>query len=111
MALVAGTEFAGDYRIERLLDAGGMGVVYEATQQNTGARWAVKVMRPELLSHTKALGLIAFFCLTGRIYWEGGQQEDSSIDKRDDGDAVLHGGERAALLSAWRREERGCDEP
>ncbi len=36
--------------INRTIGSGGMGVVYEATQEQTGRRVAVKVIRPELVS-------------------------------------------------------------
>jgi serine/threonine protein kinase len=43
-----GAVLGGDFEIVRLLAEGGMGAVYEATQKSTGARRAIKTMRPEL---------------------------------------------------------------
>ena len=40
----------GGYRIERLIAAGGMGVVYEAEQASTGQRVALKLIRPGVSS-------------------------------------------------------------
>jgi hypothetical protein len=44
--LAPGSEFAG-YRIERLLDRGGMGIVYVATEIDLGRTVALKVIAPE----------------------------------------------------------------
>jgi serine/threonine protein kinase len=46
----AGTIFAGDYRVESALSAGGMGAVYHATQISTGKPRALKVMLPTLVA-------------------------------------------------------------
>ncbi len=46
--LSSGTTIAGRYRVERLLGAGGMGTVYEATQLAIGRRVAIKVLRPDV---------------------------------------------------------------
>jgi len=48
--IAPGQLFAGRYRILRLLKAGGMGAVYEATHEQTRRRVALKVMRPEIVS-------------------------------------------------------------
>lgn len=40
----------GNYRVARLVGVGGMGAVYEAQQDRTGRRVAIKVIRPELIS-------------------------------------------------------------
>jgi protein-disulfide isomerase len=45
----AGTIFGSDFRIERELGRGGMGVVYIATQLSTGHERALKLMHPGLL--------------------------------------------------------------
>ena len=49
MTLAPGSVLAHTYEIRRLISAGGMGRVYEATNQVTGDTVAVKVIRPELL--------------------------------------------------------------
>ncbi len=47
--LVVGAMFAGRYRIERRIAAGGMGAVYEVTHIETSRRRALKVMHPDLV--------------------------------------------------------------
>jgi serine/threonine protein kinase/formylglycine-generating enzyme required for sulfatase activity len=47
-SLTEGTIFAGDYRVARLLGAGGMGEVYVVHQLSTGRDRALKVMSPHL---------------------------------------------------------------
>lgn len=47
-SLTEGTLFANDYRIMRLLGAGGMGAVYVVLQLSTERERALKVMLPEL---------------------------------------------------------------
>jgi serine/threonine protein kinase/tetratricopeptide (TPR) repeat protein len=42
-------ERLGEFRIERLLGVGGMGVVYLALQESLGRRVALKIVRPELV--------------------------------------------------------------
>ena len=42
--LLAGQTF-GAYKIDRLLGRGGMGEVYEAIEQETGRRVAIKILR------------------------------------------------------------------
>ena len=42
-----GALFAGDYKIVRALKEGGMGAVYVAEQQSTGAMRALKLMHPQ----------------------------------------------------------------
>lgn len=46
---------AGKYRVERVLGAGGMGAVFEATHQVTGKRFAVKWLLPDLSGHAEAV--------------------------------------------------------
>jgi eukaryotic-like serine/threonine-protein kinase len=46
-----GALFAGRYRIERMLGAGGMGAVYKAEDQELGIPIALKVIRTEVLSN------------------------------------------------------------
>src|SRR5688572_24087856 len=48
-----GATFAGQFRIARLLGAGGMGAVYVAEQLSTGSARALKVMRPELVHNSQ----------------------------------------------------------
>jgi len=45
---VLGTTLGGKYLLLRLIGAGGMGEVYEARNQNTGRRVAVKVLLPDM---------------------------------------------------------------
>ncbi len=51
--LEPGSLVGGDYRVERKLSSGGMGAVFIAEQVSTGARRALKIIRPELLSQPK----------------------------------------------------------
>ncbi len=44
-----GSLVAGEYRVLRLLAAGGAGAVYEVAHENTGRRSALKVMHPRFL--------------------------------------------------------------
>lgn len=46
--LAPGTDFAGDYRIERYVARGGMGEVYEATHLALDRRVAIKLITPRL---------------------------------------------------------------
>ena len=48
-----GTVIGGDYRVERKLSEGGMGAVFVAEQISTGAKRALKIIRPELLDAPK----------------------------------------------------------
>ncbi|MCK6592569.1 MAG: serine/threonine protein kinase, partial [Polyangiaceae bacterium] len=50
--LPSGTVIGGDFTIVRRLAEGGMGTVYIAVQQGTGAQRALKVMRSSLLDDT-----------------------------------------------------------
>jgi len=49
--LVLGAMFAGRYRIERRIAAGGMGAVYEVLHVETSRRRALKVMHPDLVQN------------------------------------------------------------
>lgn len=49
--LVTGVIFAGRYRIERRIAAGGMGAVYEVMHLETSRRRALKVMHPDLVQN------------------------------------------------------------
>ncbi len=57
-SLEAGRVVAGRYRIERILGAGGMGAVHEATHLTLDRRVALKVLHPAL---TADAGLVARF--------------------------------------------------
>jgi serine/threonine protein kinase len=48
--LEPGTVFAGDFLVLDLLSQGGMGAVYDVEQLSTGARRALKIMLPALVS-------------------------------------------------------------
>ena len=52
-----GSTLAGNYRIERELGAGGMGIVYEATDLALNRRVAVKLMRREICQEPHELEL------------------------------------------------------
>src|SRR3989442_1192017 len=47
--LSAGSVFAGDFRVVRVLSEGGMGAVYVVEQMSTGKQRALKVMHPQLV--------------------------------------------------------------
>jgi serine/threonine protein kinase/tetratricopeptide (TPR) repeat protein len=64
-ALRPGQLFAGRYRIERLLGAGGMGAVYRAHDVELGVAVALKVIRSEILANPE----------TGRQFQERFKQE------------------------------------
>ncbi len=49
-ALQPGTIFAGKYRVERLLGAGGMGAVYLVRHLGTQAPGALKIMQPDVVA-------------------------------------------------------------
>lgn len=49
MKLKAGMVFAGHYEVVRVINAGGMGVVYEVTHRGTQRNRALKVMLPHVL--------------------------------------------------------------
>ncbi len=53
--LESNTIFARNYRVVRLLAAGGMGAVYEVRHVGTDKRWALKVMHPSLASDRDAV--------------------------------------------------------
>ena len=50
----SGEVFAGHYRIDRLLKAGGMGAVYVAEHTATRKKVALKLMRPEIVANETA---------------------------------------------------------
>lgn len=50
----AGSLFAGRYRIERMLGAGGMGAVYEAWDSELGVSIALKVIRSDITADPEA---------------------------------------------------------
>src|SRR4051812_38875178 len=47
-------ETLGPYRLRRQLGCGGMGIVYEAEDQGTRERFAIKVLRPTLAAEPQA---------------------------------------------------------
>lgn len=49
-----GDRLAGKYRIDGVLGEGGMGIVYDATQEMTRKRVAIKWLRPDLLEASAA---------------------------------------------------------
>src|SRR5690348_10104209 len=51
--LEPGVLVGGDYRVERKLAEGGMGAVFVAEQVSTGAKRALKIIKPELLHEPK----------------------------------------------------------
>ncbi len=63
-----GVLVSGKYRIEKLIARGGMGLVYRASQPMIARRVALKVVRPELLSHPDAADkLINEACVLGQF--------------------------------------------
>ena len=52
---LVGTVLAERYRIGRLLGEGGMGQVYEAQHLNINKRFAIKLLRPEIVSNQEAV--------------------------------------------------------
>jgi len=50
-----GSVFAGKYRIERVLGAGGMGVVFAAVHIHLGERVAIKFLNPEAMTDSTTL--------------------------------------------------------
>jgi serine/threonine protein kinase len=52
---IIGTTIDGKYRIDRLIDRGGMGAIYAATHVNLNRTVAVKLIRTDLLSHPTSI--------------------------------------------------------
>ena len=52
---LVGQVLADRYRIQRLLGEGGMGQVYEAHHVNINKRFAIKLLRPEIVSNPEAV--------------------------------------------------------
>ncbi|HRG97400.1 MAG TPA: serine/threonine-protein kinase [Polyangiaceae bacterium] len=52
--LTLGFQLAGRYRVERVIKAGGMGAVYEATHTGTHRRVALKLMHPNIVQDPAA---------------------------------------------------------
>jgi serine/threonine protein kinase len=55
----AGDILAGKYRVERVLGAGGMGVVVAAHHLQLDEKVAIKFLLPEMLAHSEAVGRFA----------------------------------------------------
>ncbi|MFO0550584.1 MAG: serine/threonine-protein kinase [Polyangiaceae bacterium] len=54
-SLPVGTVVGGDFRIERWLGGGGMGIVYATTQLSTSLPRALKILRPELVGDEREM--------------------------------------------------------
>jgi tRNA A-37 threonylcarbamoyl transferase component Bud32 len=50
-----GTVVGGTYRVVRVVGAGAMGEVYEATHARLAGRYAIKVLQPRIAAHKEAL--------------------------------------------------------
>jgi eukaryotic-like serine/threonine-protein kinase len=53
LQLAPNSIFAGEYRVVRLLNEGGMGAVYVVEQASTGKQRALKIMHPQLVTNEK----------------------------------------------------------
>src|SRR4051812_40339410 len=59
----------GKYEIERLIGVGSMGAVYQGVRTDTGARFAIKILSPELAALPAARArFLAEAKLTGRVH-------------------------------------------
>jgi serine/threonine-protein kinase len=63
----AGTTIGGKYRVEGVLGEGGMGVVLAATHARLGRKVALKILRPDVRTDTRALRLVREAEATGRL--------------------------------------------
>ncbi|UQA58500.1 serine/threonine-protein kinase [Polyangium aurulentum] len=54
-SVAPGELVAGKYRVERVIASGGMGVIVAAYHEGLGQRFAIKIMRPEILDNEVAV--------------------------------------------------------
>ncbi len=83
-----GTVLNGRYRIDALIDSGGMGVVYRAEQKGLGPV-AVKVLRPELQGASDAIRRLQFEGLAPRLVRHPNVVTVHDADVTEDGLAYL----------------------
>jgi Protein kinase domain len=99
--LQPGALFGRRYRIDRCINAGGMGAVYAVTDEKTDSRRALKVMLPNLV---RDAGLRARFALEARIC---GNIESDHIVRVSDADVDEATGMPFIVMDLLRGEELG----